>query len=177
MLFLFFETKSNISCTLCFGDSGDVATLDKLARKQRAWKGGDAFTGTCLTAPERATAGAYVVSCRFCLFSLYAAALTLRFPRPVFRPMQQQPGLSAAAGLFAKFFCSGEKMDPRRFQQRGNGEILFCFPFLSKSHTSCSYSVATAARVRDLRRVHALLMGLINKLKLIRFFYLITFVN
>ena len=74
------------------------------------------------------------------------------FPRPMFRPMQKQPGLSAAVGLFAKFFCSGEKMDPRRFQQCGNGEILFCFPFLSKSHISCSYSLATAARVRDLRR-------------------------
>ena len=69
--------------------------------------------------------------------------------------MQQQPGLSATTGLFAKFFCSGEKVDPRRFQQRGNGEILFCFPFLSKSHISCSYSVATAALVRDLRRGRA----------------------
>ena len=37
---------------------------------------------------------------------------------------------------------------------RGNGEILFCFPFsLSKSHINFSYSVITAAYcVRDLRR-------------------------
>ena len=36
-LFSFFETKSNSNCALA--DSGDVATLDKLARRRQAWKG------------------------------------------------------------------------------------------------------------------------------------------
>ena len=31
-------------CALALADSGDVATLDKLARRRRAWKGGNAFS-------------------------------------------------------------------------------------------------------------------------------------
>ena len=62
-----------------------------------------ARTGTFLTAPERATGGAFLASCRFSLFCFFT--LPRSHPvlaQPVFRRMQQQPGLSAATRPFAK---------------------------------------------------------------------------
>ena len=65
-------------------------------------------------APERATTGACVASCSFCLFRLYAAALTLRLFPARFQADAAEAGVvvhdravcqssAAAAGMDIKF--------------------------------------------------------------------------
>ena len=57
-----------------------VRPLDEVVARLGGRGGGkaadEASTGTFLTALERATAGLCLVSCWFCLFCFYAAALT-----------------------------------------------------------------------------------------------------
>ena len=62
------------------------------------------------------------VSCRFCLFRFYAAVLTPRPCPPRFRPMQQQPRLSAVSGLFIKVRLPQPGKDGKLFVVA----VLFC---------------------------------------------------
>ena len=92
---------------------------------------------------ERAMARACAVSGRFCFFRFYAAVLTPVLACPVFRPMQQQPGLLAVAGPFVKVRLSQPGEDGKFFVVA----VLFCHhapltpcPRPSLSTTSCQRS-------------------------------------
>ena len=113
----------------------------------------EAAAGTFLTAPERATAGSCLVSCWFCLFRFYAAALT---PSPC--PPRFQ-AVAAAAGVVGRGRAVRQGSAEVRLPQPGVGSkiflyiaVLFCYD-ASLTPYPCT-SLPTASCQRSSSRRH-----------------------
>ena len=102
----FVATVAHVHGGLCRGQAAALRPLDEVA--VRLGRGCQRPLTRCwrkhfLTAPERETAEVCVISCRFCLFCFYAAALT---PHPCPPRFQANAGavgvVGRGRGLFAK---------------------------------------------------------------------------